>query len=44
MSVSVLLMNGTVVSRNPGILVFRDNPASYVQADGRNNRSSVLPD
>ena len=38
------LMIETVLSLNPRILVSRGNPASYVQADGRNNRSSILPD
>ena len=38
----VPLMIGTVVSHNYGILVSEGNPASYVQADGNINVSSVL--
>ena len=38
------LMTGTALSRNPGILASGGNPASYVQADGRNKKSSVPPD
>ena len=44
MSTHVPLMIGTVLSQNLGILAFEGNPASYVQADGRNNMSSVLTD
>ena len=44
MSAPVPLMTRTVLSRNPGILAFGGNPASYVQDDGKNNRSSVLLD
>ena len=40
----VLLMIGTALSQNPGILASEGNPASYVQADGRNNMSSALTD
>ena len=38
----VLLMAGTMLSQNLGILASKGNPASYVQADGRNNMSFVL--
>ena len=40
----VPLMIGTILSQNPRILAFGGNPASYGQADGRNNKSSVPPD
>ena len=43
MSAPIPLMTGIVLSRNPGILAFGGNPASYVPADGRSNKSSVLP-
>ena len=43
MSSPVPLMTRTALSRNPGIPASGGNPASYVQADGRNNTSSVLP-
>ena len=42
MFVHVPLMTGIVLSHNPGIPAFEGNPASYVQADGSNNISSVL--
>ena len=42
MSASVPLMTGIALSRNPRIPASRGNPTSYVQADGRNNKSSVL--
>ena len=42
MFVHVPLMTGTVPSQNPGILAFEGNLASYVQADGSGNMSSVL--
>ena len=38
----VPLMTGTVLTQNPRILASEGNPASYVQADGNNNMSSVL--
>ena len=41
-SASIPLMTGTTLSQNHGLLAFEGNPASYVQADGRNNMSSVL--
>ena len=41
-SVHVPLMTGTVPSQNPGILGFEENLASYVQADGNGNMSSIL--
>ena len=41
-SVHVPLMTGTMPSKNPGILASKGNPASYVQADGNGNMSSVL--
>ena len=41
-SVLVPLMTRTVPSQNPGICAFEGNPASYVQADGSNNMSSIL--
>ena len=41
-SVLVPLMIGIVVSQPFGILAFGGNLASYVQADGSNNMSSVL--
>ena len=44
MSAPIPLMIGTALSRNPGILASKGNPASYGQADGRNNKSSVPPD
>ena len=40
----VPLMIGTALSRNLGILASGGNPTSYVQANGRNNKSSVPPD
>ena len=39
----ILRMIGTELSRNPGILASRGNPASYVQAAGSGNMSPVLP-
>ena len=44
MSAPVPMMIGTALSRNPGIPASRGNPASYVYADDRNNKSSVPPD
>ena len=44
MSTPVPLITGTKLSRNLGILASRGNPASYVPADDRSNKSSVLPD
>ena len=44
MSTPIPLMTGTVLSRNTWILVSGGNPATYVQADGKNNKSSVPPD
>ena len=44
MSVTVPLMSQTTLSLNLGIPAFRGNPVSYVQANDRNNKSSVLPD
>ena len=41
-SVHVPLMAGTMLSQNPGILASKGNPASYVQADGSRNMSSVF--
>ena len=41
-SVKVSLMTGTVLSHNPRIPAFEGNSASYVQANGSNNMSSVL--
>ena len=43
MSVLVPQMTGTALSRNLGIPAFGGNPTSYVQDDGRNNTSPVLP-
>ena len=43
-SAPVPLMTGTVPSQSPTILAFEGNPASYVQANGRSNMSSVLID
>ena len=40
--VHVPLMTRTVSSQNLGILASEGNPASYVQADGNGNMSSVL--
>ena len=42
MSEYVLLMTGTEVSHDPGILASMGNPVSCVQADGNDNMSSVL--
>ena len=44
MSAPVPLITRTALSRNPGILASRGNPASYVKVDGRNNKSSVSSD
>ena len=41
-SVHVPLMTGIMPSQNPRILASEGNPASYVQADGSGNISSVL--
>ena len=43
MSALVPLRSGTAPSQNPGIPASRGNPVSYVQADGKNNKMSVLP-
>ena len=40
--VPIPLIIGTALSQNSRILTSKGNPASYVQADGRNNMSSVL--
>ena len=42
MSAPVPLITGTAPAQNPGILASTGNPASYVQADGNGNMSSVL--
>ena len=44
MSALVSLMTRTTLCQNLGIPASRGNRASYVQDDGRNNTSSVLPD
>ena len=44
MSAPVPLMTGTVLSRNPEILVSKGNPASYGKANDKDNRSSALAD
>ena len=41
-STHVPLMTGTKVSRSLGIPTSAGNPASYVQADGNGNMSSVM--
>ena len=41
MSASILLMTGTALSHNSGILDFVDNPVSCVQADGNGSMSSA---
>ena len=38
------LRSGTAPSQNPGISASGGNPVSYVQADSRNNKPSILPD
>ena len=43
MSAFVPRMTGTALSRNPGILAFGGNPASYVRVVGNGNMSPVLP-
>ena len=43
MSAPIPLMIGTALSRNPGIPASGGNPATCVQDDGRNNKSSVPP-
>ena len=40
-SASILLMTGTALSNNFGILDFVDNPVSCVQADGNGSMSSA---
>ena len=40
----VPLMIGIALPQNPMNLTSRGNPASYVQDDGRNNKSPVSPD
>ena len=40
----VLLLTGTTLSQNPGILVSRGNPSSYVQAVGNGNTPSAQSD
>ena len=42
MSTPVLLMTGTMLSQNPGILAFEGNSTSHVRADGNGNMSAVL--
>ena len=42
MSECVLLMIGTEVSHDPGILASVGNSVSHVQADGNGNKSPVL--
>ena len=42
MSMQIPLMSGDALSRNLGILTFGGSPASYVQADGNRNMSSVM--
>ena len=42
MSECVLLMTGTEVSYDSGILASMGNPVSHVQTDGNDNMSSVL--
>ena len=42
MSAPVLLMNGTVLSQNLGILASEGNSALYDHDDGRNNMSYVM--
>ena len=44
MSAPVPLMTGTEVSHSLGILASEGNPASNVQAGGKNNISSALID
>ena len=41
-SAPIPLMTGIAPSNYPEILASEGNPASYVQADGKNNISSVL--
>ena len=41
-SMLVSLMTGAMPSQNPGILASEGNLASYVQANGSGNMSSVL--
>ena len=41
-SAHIPLTTGAVVSHNSGILAFSSNPASYVNADGNGNMSSVI--
>ena len=41
-SVHAPLMTETVSSQNPRIFAYEGNPASYVQANGSGNISSVL--
>ena len=43
MSVSVPLMTGIALSQKPRTPTSGGNPSSYVQADGRNNTSFVMP-
>ena len=40
----VLPLTGTALSRNPGILVSRGNPFSYVRAAGNDSTPSAQPD
>ena len=41
-SAPVLLMIGTTLSQNLGILVSESNPTSHVRVDGNGNMSAVL--
>ena len=40
----VLLLTGTALSQNPGILVSEGNPSSYVRAAGNGRTPSAQPD
>ena len=44
MFVHAPMMTGTMHSLNPEILASKGNHASYVHADGRNNKPPVPPD
>ena len=44
MSAPVPLMTGTALSQDHGIPTSGGNPASYVQDNGRNNKSPIPPD
>ena len=43
-SSSILLLTGTALSQNPGILVSGGNPSSYVWAAGNGSTPSAQPD